>query len=308
MSHFFKKYLMTNASLYLSILITAFFLLARPALAIEKKVITSKNAQAAHPQVEIYSDADFDSEVIQTIEPGTLYLISNKPKGPFYQIKLKNGQRGYVPDTELDIEGEGVFQPRSFQADELDEKKIKNKKNNKKTEDDSEDETQDETDSDSEKMSFHAMTFQLINYHEDTMGGLQIGDLYAIGYRNYLQMSEFSSSWAWDILGAFRAPAYYQQLTGQSASGFAVWSDFEIVNISPLGSNTTLHYGAGPFLKYTQFDVKSSVRNYSLQDMTVGLFFETGLILHFQQLSYDLSLRYYLDKKSYGALGFGVLF
>jgi len=149
---------------------------------------------------------------------------------------------------------------------------------------------------------------QLINYHEETMGDVQIGDLYAIGYRSYPEIDEFASSFSWSILGVFQAPAYYQKLTGQPASGFAVWSDFEILNISPMGSNTTLHYGAGPFLKYTQFEVKSAARNYNLQDMTVGLFFETGFIFHFQKLSYDLNLRYYWDKKSYGALGFGVLF
>ncbi len=248
----------------------------------------NKKAQAAGPEVDIYSAADFDSEVIEIIKPGTSYIISNKPKGAFYQIKLKNGKIGYVPDTELEIEGEGVFRPKAFNED-FDE------------------DTRDD-DTDTEQLSYHGITVQLINYHEDTLGGTQVGDLYAIGYRNYPQLNDFSSSFAWGVSAAFRAPAYYQELTGQSANGFAFWSDFQIINISAIGANTTVHYGAGPFLKYTQFMVNSPTRGYTLQDLTAGVFLEAGLIFHFQQLNWDLNLRYYWDKKSYGAIGFGVLF
>lgn len=267
----------------------------------------AKKAQAANPQVDIYSAADFDSEVVQTIVPGQYYEISNQPKGPFYQIRLKNGKIGYVPDTELEIQGEGVFKPKPFSNS--DEEIVKNKKeaklNSKKNKNP---EDEDEEDPDSEKMSFQAVTLQLINYHEETLGAVQIGDLYAFGYRYLPQLSDFSSSFAWDVSAAFRAPAYYQELTGHSASGFALWSGFQVVNISAIGSNTTLHYGAGPFMKYTQFDVKSQTRSYSLQDLTVGVSLDTGLIFHFEYLSLDIGLRYYWDKKSYGALCAGILF
>ncbi len=263
----------------------------------------NKKAQAANPEVDIYMAADFDSEIIETIRPGTLYTISSKPKGAFYQIKLKSGQIGYVPDTELEIEGEGVFQPKDFDSD-LDTKLKKNKKNVKIQDE----EESEEEDPDSEKLSYHGMTLQLINYHEETLGGTQVGDLYAIGYRNYPQLNDYASSFAWGLSAAFRAPAYYQQLTERPASGFAFWSDFQVINVTALGSNSTVHYGAGPFLKLTQFTVSSPTRGYTLQDITVGLFFELGLIFHFDQLSYDLNLRYYWDKKSYGAIGFGVLF
>ena len=38
------------------------------------------------------------------------------------------------------------------------------------------------------------------------------------------------------------------------------------------------------------------------------LFNSTGLIFHFLPLSFDVGLKYFLDKKSYGALTLGVLF
>jgi outer membrane receptor protein involved in Fe transport len=277
-----------------------------------------KKAQAANPGVEIYSSDSFDSEIVQTINPGLYYSISNKPKGPFYQIRLKDGRIGYVPDTDLDIQGEGVLKEKPFIGDEDEDavaiknkKKKSNQKNTKNV-----DEDPDEENSDFEKMSFHGVTLQLINYHEDTAGAVQIGDLYAVGYRNYPDLSDFSSSFSWDVMAAFSAPAYYKELTGQSANGFALWTNFEILNISALGSNTTLHYGAGPFLKYSQFEVKSvlnsqpssKTKSYTLQDMTVGIFLESGLIFHFDKLNFDLGLRYYWDKKSYGAMTVGLLF
>lgn len=264
-----------------------------------------KNAQALNPDVDIYSAADFDSEVIDTIQPGQTYQISNKPKGPFYVIRLKNGKIGYVPDTELDIEGEGPFQPKPFKNldDQDDPATLKKTKSKKIIPAEEEDE-----DPDSEDMTFHAVSLQLINYHEDTLGGVQIGDLYAIGYRHLPLMNEFGSSFAWDVTAAFNAPAYYRDLTGQPASGFALWSGFQIVNVSGIGSNTTLHYGAGPFVKFTQFDVRSATRGYTLQDMTVGISFDAGLIFHFEKTSLDLGLKYFWDKKSYGALSVGVLF
>ncbi len=271
-----------------------------------------KKAQAINPGVEIYSASSFDAEVIQTIDPGSYYSISNKPKGPFYQIRMKDGKIGYVPDTDIDIQGEGVLKEKPF-ADDIEETNAqKNKKNTNAKQKNKKNDDEDPDDEDSEKLSYQGITLQLINYHEETAGAVQIGDLYAIGYRNYPELSDFSSSFSWDVMAAFNAPAYYKELTGQSASGFGLWTDFEILNISALGANTTLHYGAGPFLKYTQFEVKSlsgtQTKSYTLQDMTVGVFLESGLIFHFQKLSFDIGLRYYWDKKSYGALSLGILF
>jgi hypothetical protein len=260
----------------------------------------NKKAQAVNPQVEIYGAASFDADVIEVITPGTFYTISNKPRGPFYQIKLKNGKTGYVPDTELEIEGEGAFQPKAFNQDL--ENSSKSKKNIEKYPDEEADDT------DSENLSYHSVNVQLVNYHEVTLDGLQVADLYAFGYRKYPQLNDFASSFVWGVSAAFKAPDYYGQQTGQAASGFALWSDFQVVHIAPLGSNTTFHYGAGPFLKYTHFEVGTKLRNYILQDLTAGVVFDVGLIFHFNQVSYDLNLRYYWDKKSYGSIGFGVLF
>lgn len=260
-----------------------------------------KKAQAAEENVEIYSDASFDSKVMDIIQPGVTYPISEKPVGPFYKIKLKNGNIGYVPDTQLDIEGVGKFTPKPYLGDEEESSSNKKSKNQML-------EPEDEEADEDEKLSFHALTLQLINYHEDTLGGVQVGDLLAIGYRRFPELYDYASSFSWDVAAAFNAPKYYEDKTGKSASGFGLWSGFQILNITPFGSDMTLRYGAGPFAKLTQFNVETVNKKYSLQDLTVGVTLEGGMIFHFNALSIDLGLRYYWDKNSYGSIGLGVLF
>lgn len=280
------------------ILIVVLFFLQSVALS-----VTTKKAQAAEENVEIYSEASFDSKVVEVIQPGVSYPISEKPQGPFYKIRLKNGKIGYVPDTQLDIEGVGKFVPKAYVGDE-DNSNAQKKSKNKSVPEEDEEEIEDEE----EKLSFHAITLQLINYHEDTLGGVQVGDLLAVGYRRLPELYDYASSFAWDIALAFGAPKYYEEKTGQSASGFGLWSGFQILNITPFGSDMTLRYGAGPFMKLTQFNVQTVNKKYTLQDMTLGLTLEGGMIFHFNAMSLDLGLRYYWDKNSYGSIGLGVLF
>lgn len=277
-----------------------------------------KKAQAASPVVEIYKAPSFDAEVIETIQPGQYYPISNQPRGPFYSIKLKNGKIGYVPDTELDIYGEGPFQARDFLGDEepqspQNKKSRANKKSSTKSPakpppDEDEENWQDAD----EKLSYHALTVQLINYHEDTLGGIQVADLWAFGYRRFPELSDFSPSFSWDIFGTVQAPNYYKDKTGQSAKGFILWSGFQIINISAVNRATTVRYGAGPFAKFSQFEVQAKpsgiAKGYTLQDLTVGLNLEAGLIFHFDWFSLDAGLRYYWDKKPYGSIGLALLF
>ena len=296
---------------YLRTILSVFFLLSFTFGDIAWAV---KKAQAAEPGVEIYLKNDFDSEVLTLINPGVIYPISDKPLGAFYKIKLKDGRIGYVADTQLDIVGEGKFQPKPFVDDEEQDRiaeskksaeKNKNKKSKIKAKSDDE---QDEDPEGEEKLSFDSVVIQMINYHEDTMGDVQIGDLFAIGYRKWPELYDYSSSLTWDISLALAAPSYYKNKTGHEASGLGLWSGFQIMNISPFGSQLTVNYGAGPFIKYTQFNTQTNTRSYSLQDMTVGVSLEAGLIFHFNPISFNLGLRYYWDKNPYGSIGLGLLF
>ncbi|MBC7457944.1 MAG: hypothetical protein H7235_06675, partial [Bdellovibrionaceae bacterium] len=76
-----------------------------------------RKAQAIRPDVQIYSNASFDAKIIHYIKPGDFYYISNKTFGPFYKIKVSDKILGYVADTELNIQGVGAIQEKSFVDD-----------------------------------------------------------------------------------------------------------------------------------------------------------------------------------------------
>ncbi len=268
-----------------------------------------RKAQAVRPDVEIYSSASFDAKVIHYIKPGDFYYISNKTFGPFYKIKISDKILGYVADTELNIQGVGAIQEKPF-VDDPDVVSSKDKK--KKKEKDpvdiySEDEDEEES---TIKASYNGLILHLINYHETTMGGSQVADLYGIGYRYIPFLSDFSASIAWDITAAYGAPAYYKDNLEADTKGLTVWSGAQVVNISIVDPNKTLRYGIGAFLKYANYNVtaKATDKTYSLQELTFGVSLEGGFIFHFSPVSIDLGLRYYWERESYGGLSLGLLF
>jgi hypothetical protein len=270
-----------------------------------KQKIWSQQAQAIVESTIVYSQADFDSEVLRTIEPGTYYWISAKPEGPFYKILLAPNKYGYVPDTELDIKGRGPFQPKKFTLDETDETQSKKSAKKKSSEDD------DEASEDDGALS-HLLSMNLVNYHEDTLGGVQVGDLWALKYQN-LGWGAAESDYglgglSWDVMAATSAPSYYQKKTGLPAKGFIFWGGLQFQNYSSITVYNQLRYGLGGFFKYSNFEVETSLKKYSLQDVTVGVSLEAALQFVFTSFGIDLGLQYYWDKNSYGVLSVGVLF
>ncbi|MBC7754883.1 MAG: hypothetical protein H7Z71_11645 [Moraxellaceae bacterium] len=297
-----------NASRFLSIFLILVLLqmvLLPTAGAVEK----FRKAQAVRSDVEIYSTASFDAKIIHYIKPGDLYYISNKTFGPFYKIKISNKILGYVADTELNIQGIGTVQEKPF----IDDPEVpslnsqKKKEKNPEAFDDEEDQAEEESHI---KSSYNGIILHLINYHETTMNGSQVADLYGIGYRYIPFLSDYSASVAWDVTAAYGAPAYYQNILNAETKGLTVWSGAQIVNIAIVDTNKTLHYGIGAFLKYANYNVSSNVTNktYSLQELTFGLLLEGGFIFHFNPFSLDLGLRYYWERESYGGLSLGFLF
>lgn len=268
-----------------------------------KKPVQFKRAQAVREEVEIFNAADFDSKVLTYINPGRYYYISNKKYGAFYRIKISDKVIGYISDSEIDIEGVGRLQQKPFIDDP--EPVETTKKNRERMIE--EDEVEAEVGS-VLKEHYHGLIINLVNYHEKTMNGVQVADLYALGYRYIPFLSDFSSSVAWDINASYGLPKYYTDQLAAEGQGFTVWGGAQVVNISVIGSSTTLRYGLGPFLKYSNYNIKTTVKNYSLQDLNFGVLLEGGFIFHTRWVSFDLGLRYYWERESYGGLSLGFLF
>lgn len=271
-----------------------------------QRSLAAQKAKIINPAADIYADADFDSDILETVREGETFLISDKLYGPFFRIKLKSGKIGYVPDTDLYIEGKGRVVPKGegdgdtdedpFLSDMDEPKKAKSKKNSpnlKKKRDFEEDE---------EDFTLHGVTLQLINYHEDTLGSIQVDDLPAIGYKN------LSDPIAWEVIASFKVPKYYSDKLKASTRAIHIWSGFGFSNELPLLPNWSARYGGGLMAHASFVNVDAPQKSYDMQDLTVGAYVEGALIVKIASLRYDLSIKYLFDKQSYGGLGFTIFF
>jgi hypothetical protein len=256
----------------------------------------AQKAKIISPNVDVYSDADFDSDILETVKLGETYLISNKVYGPFFRIKLKSGKIGYIPDTEVDIEGKGRVVPATKEKDEddysddpflndMDSPFKKNKKSERNT-DDEEDE------------DLRGITLQLVNYHEDTLGAVQVDDLPAIGYKS---ISDFA---AWEVIASFKSPKYYSDKLNASTRAINIWGTFGLSSEVPLLPSWSARYGGGLMGHASFVNITAPQKSYEMQDLTVGAYLEGAVLVRIAKLRYDLSIKYIFDKQSYGALGF----
>ncbi len=259
----------------------------------------AQKAKIINPSADIYSDADFDSDILETVKSGETFKISDKVYGPFFRIKLKSGKIGYIPDTDVDVEGKGRVTPRSEDSGDedpflkdMDENPSKNKKAKKsKIPEDDEDENE----------VLRGVSLQLVNYREDTLGSVQVDDLPAIGYKS---LGDF----AWEAFASFKAPKYYSQKLKASARAFNLWGLFGLSNDLPFNPSFGARYGAGLMGHLSLINVETAQKNYELQDATVGAYLEGALMIKFSKVKYDLSIKYLIDKQSYGVLAFTIFF
>lgn len=244
---------------------------------------------------DIYSNADFDSDIMDNVRKGETYMISDKTYGAFYKIKLKSGKIGYIPDNEVDVNGT-PFKEKAFNDNSSDKK---NKKNSSKTK--VADDPPPEDDDQPFDFNRHGLTVQLINYHEDTMGSIQVDDLVAVGYKSISDVS-------WEVIAAFKAPKYYAEKTGGSAQGVQLWADYGINNTIPISNKSALRYSGAIMTHFSQVKVSAPAKSYDLQDMSLGVVLEGGLMLQFKKITFDLSAKYFFDRNNYGGLGLSLLF
>lgn len=269
-------------------------------------VFAQNKGRVINIDTDVYGKADFDAQVIGSVDPDETFLVSKKIYGgAFYKVKFKDGTIGYIPDTDVYIEGIGTVKETPFRGEEIDPKSKKSQRKNEDDEDPSED-------TENPNINYKGVTFSLINFREDTMGGSQISDLAAYGFRFQPMQGNYQSGLAYDLMVATQPPDYYEEKTGAKTSGAVIWGSAGISNVSALNSNTSLRYGAGPFLRYSNFTISDAPlrpqSKYNLQDLTAGLDFQFGIMLHSRYVTMDLGLRYFWDKESYGGFGVGFLF
>ncbi|MFZ3229389.1 MAG: SH3 domain-containing protein [Pseudobdellovibrio sp.] len=256
----------------------------------------SQKAIVNTSESDVYMEADFDSEIVDSVHKGESYIISDKTYGAFYKIKLKSGKVGYIADHEVDVNGK-PFETKPFQDQlGLDTKNKKNSKNKKDKDNYPDDEEEEPFD-----FNRQGVTLQLINYHEDTMGLVQVDDLVAIGYKSISDAS-------WEIMAAFKAPKYYAEKINGSVQGFNFWADYGINNTVSISKHSAFRYSGSFMGHFSQTKVTSTSRSYDLQDMTIGIVLEGGFMMQFKKITFDLSAKYFFDRNNYGGIGLSLLF
>ena len=262
-------------------------------------VWAAKKAKIVGDDFEVYMSGDFDSEVIDTVHEGEVYQVSDKPYGPFYRIKLKSGQIGYIVDYALDIEGRGPLKPKDLDEVELSDLKKEIDQNRDKSSQDQIDREQEEASLFSRNLSGPVALFY--NYHENTMGSEQIGDLWALGYKSVGLLS-------WSVAGSWQVPKYYTDPAGYSAHGVQLWADLGISNTVGQSGPTSFRVGANAMTHISIIQLETPARRYDMHDITIGGNLEFAVTVKIKRVAPDISLKYYFDKSQYAAVGFGLLF
>ena len=255
----------------------------------------AQKAKILGPEVEIYSNSDFDSEIISVVKGGETYMVSDKNIGPFYRIKLKDGKIGYIIDYELEIEGKGRLREKDFDELAFQEEQSADKP------DATAEYEEDEEESNLFGDEYAGYTLQVINYHENTMGSDQVANIVGVGYKAISIM-------AWSVLASFGAPAYYGKVAGGSATGVQLWADMGFSNTVAHLMNNELRFSGALFSHFSVVQLKTPARNYDLHDITVGLDLELSYLLKFKRSAIELGVKYYFDKSNYAGLALSYLY
>ena len=262
-----------------------------------------RTGQLSVTDADVYKASNFDSDILTNIRQGENFSVSDKVYDGFYKVKLKSGVIGFIPDHEVSINGK-TFEDKPYIDEDREQEILAKKKKSKgskvqplKMDDDTDEDKEDEVfDS-----NLKGLSVQIVNFHEETLGSLQVDDLVAFGYKNLTDVS-------YEIFAAFKAPRYYSEKTFGSAKGFHVWGAYGINNLLPLSGSTALRYGASVMTHYSQIKVDTSVKSYDLQDLSAGLILEGGMLLRFKKAAVDFSIKYFFDRNNYASFGLSLLF
>ncbi len=252
---------------------------------------------------DVYANASFDADIVANVKKDESFLVAKKLYDGFYKIKLKSGKIGFIPDHEVEINGKS-FEAKPF----LDEEELRRQAEKKKSaaqlkleKKKLEQETEEADEEEVFDYNLSGFSVQIINLHEDTMGGTQVDDLLAVGYKHISDAS-------YEVFAAFKAPKYYAQKTSGSVEGINVWGLYGINNNIPISASAALRYGGSVMAHFSKVKVATTLKSYDLQDLSVGVVLEGGLLVHFKKAAFDFSLKYFFDRSNYGGLGLSLLF
>jgi hypothetical protein len=267
------------------------FAFAAPEAVIKGGVVSEDGAY-------VFTKPSFDAEVITTLAPGGVYFISKALiNGVFHKIKVKTGVMGYVSNT--DIRPLTKKEQQAVPVEELARKKTGTKKSGAKNS--------------PKQRSFEFSRYwgpqlAMIDFKEDTMGDKRHGNLnfYGAKFSGSNVLVSGATQTDVNILLAPTAPSYYEGVTKRSATGFVFIANFLMETYWPQSPTWMYYFGFGPMFRYSNINATfydtTNARdvNFSLEDMTIGAVFHTGMAFRLgRTMALRVEAQYYWETQPY---------
>lgn len=252
----------------------------------------------------VYEKPSFDAEVIAEVSEGREYEMSTRKfAGIFYRVRLRPNVIGYVADTDI--------KPLFANPEEKLPRNVREaKRDTKKEQENKRDFGRESKPQRSFEMTrYFGLGMTQIEYTEEAIGKTRKASLNFLQFKlfgpNVLVEGPFPTEF--NLMFFSGAPGYYERVTGQGANGFILMTDFKFLNLRPMGRSMITHFGFGPLLRYSQFDISvmdsGRLKSYSLGSMALGLSFSGGIGFRLGSLAARGELRYDWEKEQHLGLG-----
>ena len=245
------------------------------------------------PNAQVYSQANFDAQVIASVKSGQRVQVSRGkvagPMGSFHRVRVGN-RIGYIVDIDIHVDG----QPRPGAV-----KKTPSKKDPKK---------KDKPEPVKPKREFYFARFvglyvSSVDYKED-IGGVnaQQNQLF-YGIKVTGPDLLISAPTDFNIMLHYGTPSYYDALSAAKPSGFIMLID-ALLNIAiSQKRHSSFYVGLGPMMALSKFTVFNSGKKMDLTEIDIGAAFMAGYGFRMDKVTMRLEGKYYVEKQQYKSIG-----
>lgn len=273
---------------------------------------TAQKALITGEQSYIFQQPNFDAEVITILTPNkTVYFISSGKWGPFYKIRLAPGKTGYVLDSDIRIfknqkdkaltkETESNAVKESEKEEPEADKKRKGRKPRRAK---------------SFKNARHwGPVLQMTDFTENTINEVrhQYLPFYGVKISGPQTVFDDDTNTESNILIHWGVPGYYNDTTGNSASGFLILADILWESTQQQSKNVMTFFGAGPMFRYSHISstltIGTKKTEYALDDMVLGAAFNAGMVTRIKEYALRLDTKYSWEKQKYWSIGLAFQF
>lgn len=254
----------------------------------------------------IFVEASFDAKVLAVRPQGEKLKMSNRKKNGFFRVKLFNGQLGWA--SEADVQA----------TQKISQEEVKNLEQANQNPFPKKGEVIQGPPAHTRKTfaqsRYRGIFFQNQKFREKTLGKTRQDELSFVGINLTGFDTLVDGPFYLDtrMMATSTPPDYYEKLTGQSASGFALRVQSSFVSVNPFGGSVLFHYGLGVSATLSQFQVSflenGIKKKYSLDDLNVGLVIPIGLSFKLGPTNTQVFYHYYHEKITSSGLSLGIAF